>query len=220
MALTLDATSQTGSVGGASQTLEHTIAADANLLVVQVVSWGNNRTPSGVTWNGDAMTRVGDGVDNASGTNHAEIFYLLNPDTGTHDVVVTMPGSADGINTAATSLKGAHATPLDSTNEASTSLSDGVTTNITTVADDCWIFDGISDGAAAMTAAVGQTENLDQDGGTSMGSYKPDVGAAGGKTMSWTWSGSENFAHMVAAFKPAVAAAARRIENLLLLGVS
>lgn len=218
--ITLDGTNTESALetGASSLTFARTTAAGLNKgLVVVVVCYGSNRATSGVTYNGVAITLLAQGDGN---NVNCSIWYLPNPATGSNNVVITQPGSCNGISGAAIAVFGAQqTTTADSTADTDfNSVSGGKTTNITTVAADCWIFDGIGDQTAAMTKDATQTLALNQFGQTGGGSYKTDV-SAGSNSMAWTWSGSEDGHHTLAAIAPAAVAATTTGGNLLLLGV-
>ena len=94
--ITLDAVSASSVFTGSTsvQTWSHVVGSFNNrLLVVGVM--GNDpssdRFVTGVTYNGDAMTKL---VEKDSNYN-VTLWYLIAPDTGTHDIVVTHQG---GVN--------------------------------------------------------------------------------------------------------------------------
>jgi hypothetical protein len=85
-----------------SWTIAHTCTGENLALLVAVDETGST-TCTGVTYNGVAMTSL---VDSAYGTGrHLYIFGLLNPATGTHNIVVSNSASTAG-NVAAVSYTG------------------------------------------------------------------------------------------------------------------
>ena len=72
---------------GAVRTFSHTVAdyGDRVLVVASVARGGV--TISSVTFNGDTLTKAVD--TQLGGDERTEIWYILDPDVGTHDVVVT-----------------------------------------------------------------------------------------------------------------------------------
>lgn len=201
-AITLDtATNASGSEPGVTHTFAHTCNAGTDTgIVVMVSCYGSNRATSGVTYNSDALT-LGEQGD---GNNiNVSIWYKPAPDTGSNNVVITQPASANGVGGAAVSMFGVQQTTTpDSVFDGSFSASGGVTSNITTVADQCWIFDAIGDQTATMNVAAGQTKLGTLFGDTGGCSYKTNV-SSGANTMGWTWSGSDNGRHAGAAYAPA-----------------
>src|SRR3990167_7374217 len=90
MAITLDATSE-GSVTGVSLTVSH--VNGGTLLVVGVVIASNSDLVTGVTYNGDAMTQLGWRSATGATPEGVYLYYLLNPDAGTFDIVVSTSSS-------------------------------------------------------------------------------------------------------------------------------
>ncbi len=102
-------------VTGASPTvaLAHTTAGTNRVLVVGVSINITNNTGAavtGVTYQGTALTLSGAHID-AGNTRRVELWYLINPATGTNNVVVTLnlPGGTGtlGVVVGATTLTGA-----------------------------------------------------------------------------------------------------------------
>lgn len=129
MAIAFDASGGPGLVNpGTSYTWNHTVGTGA-ILVVYAYTFTGSTGPTGVTFNGVAMTNV---VTFASSFT-PEIWtswISLNPTSGTHAVVVTQT-SGDGGTGASLSYTGCDTT----TNPTSQNHADGTDsgTNITTV---------------------------------------------------------------------------------------
>lgn len=85
MAIVKDAIS-TGSISASSLTISHVISSGDNRLLVVGILGGSSDIITGVTYNGVAMTRVN--VSN-NGNSTAYLYYLLNPASGTHDIVIS-----------------------------------------------------------------------------------------------------------------------------------
>lgn len=82
----VNGTNSTGAVAGEAQTLtqSHTVGSSLtdSILVAMITNiQGDNITSA--TWNGDAMTRAG----TFANVFFKDIFYIRNPDSGTHDFV-------------------------------------------------------------------------------------------------------------------------------------
>lgn len=83
-------TSATG--GGSPLTFTHTVSAGSDrCLIVGAAAYAPGSVPT-VTYNGTSMTLI-NSINN-DGTETC-LFYLVNPDTGANDVVVTAAGSDD-----------------------------------------------------------------------------------------------------------------------------
>ena len=104
MAVGIDAISSASVAAVASLTWAHTVNGSERLLVVGVsFNPGAGRNVSSVTYNGAAMTAAG----NRAGSNdEIAIYYLVNPDLGTNNVVVTFNTSVTEAVAGAISLTG------------------------------------------------------------------------------------------------------------------
>ncbi len=73
-------------------TFSHTVSGTNTLLLVQVYiqANGSSDTVKNLTFNGTAMTLVLQDRDTRSGTGDLETWRLVNPASGTHNVVVTI----------------------------------------------------------------------------------------------------------------------------------
>ena len=95
MAITTGLTSSSATASGASAsslTWSHTVESGSNgILIVNVSLYTNSGiTVSSVTYGGVALTQIGAAT---SSKDHAEMWYLKVPVTGTANVVVTLTGS-------------------------------------------------------------------------------------------------------------------------------
>lgn len=92
---TLD-TSSTGNIHSALLTVSHTVASHSNRILVVSISvqdFDHSHLPVGsVTYNGVALTRAT--YKESLADIRSEIWYLIAPDTGTHDVVIQASGIA------------------------------------------------------------------------------------------------------------------------------
>lgn len=207
MALAVDVVSSIALQSNANPwTWSHTVSGANRILVVAVSSYTN--LPTGVTYNGVAMTNVA-GASIDGGSQCSSLWYLIAPDTGAHNVVVNFSGGQYG-RAAAISFTGAAQTgqpdaaaEADSSHDATSSLA------ITTVAADCYIIDAIAlaSSPTALARDSGQTDLYTEPDGSVVdvgGSYKA-AGAAGAKTMVWTWSyvAAAGYTHAAIAIKPA-----------------
>lgn len=200
--ITIDTTTNGLVDGAATLTFAIAPAVNVNKLIVQVACWGTNRAISGVTFNGVAMTKAVQNDDAGDG-NNASIWYMDNPPSGSHNVVVTAPGAAAFIRAAAVSLFGAKAGAANVTGGATyTGAVNGRSVSVTTTAPGCWLFDAILDQSNNMTVTSPQVNNFNAGDLTSQGSYKANV-PAGSNAMAWTWTGTESGVNAIAAFAPA-----------------
>jgi len=161
MAIAVDASSKGTGGSTASRTWSHTCTGTDLILVVGVDIRGNGNTCTGVTYNGVSMTEVGTSqVVSTLYYDKAQMFYLLNPDTGTHDVIATY-GSANYQGTTAVSYTGvSQVSQPDASTDNSATTTATKTTTLTTVADNCWtILIGMSEGGNT-SAGAGTTQRI------------------------------------------------------------
>lgn len=202
--ISLDSTVSKTSSSVSSQTQSVAVTSGADLFVIGCTNWGtSNRLVSGVTFNGDAFTKA---IEVNGNNKVGSIWYLQAPDVTTANAVVTLVGTTSGVNCHYSVLRGSNTgVVLDGT--ASSVLGTGTSNpvSITTSVSDAWIFDNIGTDNGSLGIGSSQVSLFNYDTSTSRASYKPDVGTAGSKTMTWTWTGSDSSTHVVAAFRPAVA---------------
>ncbi|MCX6049084.1 MAG: hypothetical protein NT075_28620, partial [Chloroflexi bacterium] len=177
----------------------HTFSYDSgstgsNRILMVGVSYRNNdsETVSSVTYNGQTMTSVGtDQIASGTPDGRVYIFYLLNPPTGSHNLVVTWSSALNqgGVVGAVTYAGVDQTTPLGAFNSASgTSATPGAT--IVSAANEL-VF-GVVGGRTTSDFTV-------TGGGTSLWSARPFSGQTAGAGQSRTgaspnvalgWSGT------------------------------
>ncbi len=111
--IALDNTAYTG--GSNNITLSFTTGSGGNRLLMVQAETNASRSFSGITYNGVAMTQIATKNsltnDDAIGA-HVELWYLVNPASGTHNIVATMVGSGAGSLAAASFTNVNQSTPL------------------------------------------------------------------------------------------------------------
>lgn len=217
-ALAVDATANGTSSGSGPFTLSHTVTGSETLLVVGVSHYDSSDTVTGVTYNGVSMTEVPSGSVN-NGQYYVDLFYLINPTTGTNNVSVSVSGSVFEIGYGSVSFTGAHqsaplgtavtATGSDTTPTATVSSASGelVVDTITIVHSGTL---GVGAGQTSRWNAVGTSGFTKYAGSTEPG--------AGSVTMSWTNSTSQAWASVAVPIKPSSGASAV-VPTRLLMGV-
>ena len=205
--ITVDAKT-TGTVPSyaSSGTVSHTTAGDDRLMLVGV-SFGFDLgdSVSSVTYNGTSLSLVGKRYhsDKASGM---EIWSLVAPDTGTHDVVVNNTGTSHyGAVIGVMTFNGVdQSTPLGSFS-SSRGRSTTPSTNVTSATGEL-VFGVVGvdtqTASANITPGAGQTEHWDfWDGTKALGGGSTEAGAASVVT-SWTLSGSWSWSAGGVSIKP------------------
>ena len=190
LAVTVD-TSSSGFVTDADTnpglvTVSHTTSAGTNrLMLVGVSMEPEGETVTSVSYNGSGMTLIGVEED-SGGKARVEIWGLVNPDSGTHDVVVNLPGTVHkGVVVGATTFTGVNQTNpwLGFNGESGKSATASVT--LSSATDDL-VFAVVQSlkGTSALPDA-GQAEQWDIDAQDANGSGTVEAGATS-VTSSWT----------------------------------
>lgn len=166
---------------------------------------------TGVTFNGLSLS-LAKAQNSTSGSRYesAEIWYLVNPPTGTYDIVVTYQSSVNFAAIGAMSFHGVDKkSPLDSSaGQTYTDLEGNPwTVSITTLTDNCLLINSIYNSSdAAIQPNNGETEawevRVNSAGDSAAASYKIGVTPAGATTTGWNngAAGTDEAAMAVAAF--------------------
>ena len=140
---TVGSSTQASSTG----TESHTVSASSKqkkILLVTVRTAGVDSTQSSCTYAGVAMTSLGTDICGSGNHTRQTCFYLLNPPTGTADIVVTKSNSSAHCKIIALSLYGAkQSAPTFAINAGQFSPTAGITTNITPPANS-WVYSSLS----------------------------------------------------------------------------
>ncbi len=145
----------------------------------------SGETVSSVTYNGVNLTHVGTQEDGAA-LARVEIWSLVAPDTGTHDVVVNFTdlghkGASVGVMT----FTGVNQTTPTQAFSGDSGLSTSASTTVASATDDL-VFGVVAvEKGTAVTPGAGQTEYWDIDVNATNGAGTTEAGAAS-VTTSWT----------------------------------
>ncbi len=192
MAILYDAFSTKVDFSVGSYTWAHTCTG-INLILVVQLAWSaqaNGRWISTVTYNGVALTKL-HGLQNAE-RDRCEFWYLVNPATGTHNIIVTNGGGGDRaaeVALGATSYTGVNQDDpirgFESITVTSTSVTKDISSGVSDlVVDVCAQQNG--GGGLTLVEGVGQTERWNVERiGIVEGAGSDEAGAAT-VTMSWT----------------------------------
>ncbi|HEX7330325.1 MAG TPA: hypothetical protein VF290_02430 [Pyrinomonadaceae bacterium] len=189
---TYDAVSTNGG-SVTSHSWSHTVANEANrILLVFEYYWNGSRTISGITYNGVALTKLETQIIAAPGTRTLELWYLLNPATGTNTIAVTGTGSAADKNGIGISLYNAAQTVPTAVKAEQSNTTPAVT--ITGTTTDLFI-DGVGDNDSGQSLTVGanqtQRANFAQGDQRAAASTAPGVAS---ESMNWTLGGGTAWA--------------------------
>lgn len=196
MAIAFDAA--TSFNGGASQvssvTFAHTVGSGANRILVVGVALrnGTGQSVTGVTYNGVAMTSAGVAINGT--TVRTSLWTLVNPASGTHDVVVSMSAAAV-VAGGAHSYTGVDQTTPIGTAATATGNSNAPSVNVSSATDQLVVDSGgHSNSTSNGTVGSGQTQSYHDK---STGAATSNVVAygsreAGAPTVTMSWSTSDS----------------------------
>ncbi|MDG1893656.1 MAG: DUF4347 domain-containing protein [Fuerstiella sp.] len=181
----VDASSSGSASSQASVTVSHATSGENRLMLVSVATDPHGESVASVTYNGVSLSPVG-AEEDAGAHSRAEIWSLTAPDTGTHDVVVTMTGTGYfGVNVGVMTFTDVdQTTPLANFSNAFGS-STSASTTVTSATNDLVFGVVNSHNGAAATPGTGQTEYFDLVESQSNSSGTVEAGAAS-VTTSWT----------------------------------
>lgn len=209
MAIAYDSVSFDAAGGASPYTVSHTVSGTDKFLLVSVRSQvaGGGDVVTGVTYNGTSMTRINT-IRSETNNERGYLYYLINPDTGTHDIVVT--ASSGNLIAGGASYTGVDQTsPIDANNTSTQGTGTSVSLSVTTTTDNCWLVgygDGVTGSGSAFTPGSNTTERAENDRNVQFDSNGPQT-PTGSYSQNYSWTSNERFFMLIAAIKPAGAAA-------------
>lgn len=209
---------------GSSITISLTVGNNNNrLLVVGVMSEEpgaptGNLVVSGITYDGVALTKIDADQETGASTTRCELWYLLNPNTGTHNVVITFTGSIQGAFGGAISYYGVKQVAPEISAKAHATGTDPTVTLITS-ASNALVVDSVVNGTEGNTLTLDSgTQRFNTNAGTILDAGMSEVIQAtpGSVSRNWTISASSRWAQVAASFAPAIAT---RIKDVIGVGM-
>lgn len=201
-----DAATDGGAFASASsRTFSHTVGTLTNgALEVGVSLWTNGTviTVSGVTYNAVAMTRVAQSARSPN-DDRAEIWRLVNPASGAHNVVVTFAGGSTDGEVGAVSLQFVNQTTperaaavtavsVGTSSTTATLSSTGATAGDAVVDTVTW---DLASTTATMVAHAPRTQRWNDSGGANEGGAGSSMlGPANPQTLDWTFAAGRAWA--------------------------
>ncbi len=185
LAIAVDA-SNSSKTTGSSVTISHNTSGSDRLMLVSVSAnpAAGGMPVSSVTYNGTALTLVGSHQEQDKA--RVEIYKLVAPDLGAHDVVATFAGNVpDGATVGVMTFTGVdQGTPLGTFASAG-GTSATASVNVSSSAGEL-VFDTLSSKQlGGISALAGQTEYWNDSIGDGSGGGSTEAGAAS-VTMSWS----------------------------------
>ena len=198
----VDATS-TGTGTGSSITISHTTSGSQRLMLVGVsMANPSTRTVSSVTYDGVSLSNVGSTANPANGAR-VEIWKLVPPNTGTHNVVVTLSGSNAATVGVMTFTGVDQTTPLGTYASGSGDATSGSATASSATGE--LVFDVVSvkDTDQNLVPGGSQTEGWDLYIATDANGGGSTAAGASSVVMSWSWTSGTDWAIGTVPIKPA-----------------
>ena len=190
-----------GTTAGSTMTISHTTAAGSDRLMVVGVSINNDdfETVLGITYNGAAFTFVGQetNADDA----RVEIWYLVAPDTGTHNAVITFNADLTRFAVAGViTFTGVdQATPLGTFASNQATSAGPATVTVPAASGDLvlGVFSGETFDSVAVDPPADEQWNLSEPVGASFeefGAGATDAGASPNVTISFSLGSNDHWA--------------------------
>lgn len=197
--ITHDANSS-ASTYGTSLTFSHTVGAGSDKILIVGVGLYSNKAVSGITYNGVSLNFLAK-QSRGSPNVWTELWYLKNPDSGTHDIVIT--NSITRIVGGASSYFGVEQASTFGTVAKRSSWSRFPSVDVSSAIDELVVDAFACQGANTATVGAGQTQRWNRNYSTYVRGGGSSEAGAGTVTMSWTLGGNENWAIVAVAMKPA-----------------
>ncbi len=197
MPATFDATAKGDGFLIIDKTFSHTMSASANGALMVSITWSTSSVSiNSVTFNGVAMALIS-GTLSTRGSCNSAIYGLMAPASGTHDIVVTMSGTATDLLCA--SVSAVDVSSLGNGNNDNENGGVRQPTVVITGSTDDLVMDACSNGNGVITSSktIRQTHTAVVD---SSGECSTALGA-GSVTMGYTGLGAESWCMSGAAFK-------------------
>ncbi|MCP4857295.1 MAG: DUF4347 domain-containing protein, partial [Fuerstiella sp.] len=206
----VDATS-TGTVakGNSSDTISHTTSGSDRLMLVGI-SFGEDKgdSVSSVTYNGTSLTLVGARDNSDTATARVEIWKLVAPVTGTHNVVVNISGTShEGATIGVMTFTGVNQTTAVGSFASAQGDSSSPSATVSSAADEIVFGVAAFDDSSNwnFSPGAGQTERWDLFTDKTNGAGSTEAGAASVVT-SWSVGSSHKWAAGGVSIKKANAA--------------
>ncbi len=189
--IAFDATSTGGGTTDSVFSWSHTTTASSNRLLLVTVKQqtGDSSGPSSITYNGQNLTRK-DEMEDCINSCNFEIWYLVNPSTGTNTVTVTYGSSAFRQFGATTFYNVDQTTPLGSVTSSRDNSGTSASINVTTTSKQV-VFDALAvtaDSNPSVGSNQTKTYTLANGSNSVSSSYKSATGTT--TTMNWTYNSS------------------------------
>lgn len=197
MAIAYDnATKITTRGGDQTVNINHAVSGSDRILLLFSAHEANINSISSASYNGDSLTKLTEYTD--SKANSFEIWYLLNPDTGTNSLQVVYAGSSGyNVSAVAISYTGVDQTdPIDAYATGGSFSGDTISRSITTTVANCMLVECAGNGwDETITPESGQTtrSTLEEVYGNLLYYLIAERLVTTATTYTEQWSDSDNF---------------------------
>ncbi len=137
-------------------TVAHTVASQPNRILLVWVSWDSLVAPPTVTYNGTSMTQVtnvGHGTDSII----TALYYLLEPSTGTNDIVATISGSRNMVLIGTSFYKVSQSVPYHAVENSTGTGTNIAVTGISSASDEIMLLGSATDTNTTITKDGAET---------------------------------------------------------------
>lgn len=209
-----------GSGTATTISVSHTVTG-TNTILIECVVMGLNQTAT-ATYNSVAMTSIGRNFGNRT----VQMFYMINPPTGTHTLTAAWPSPALAYIEGMSYTGSAQSGQPDSSNSMSKADSDPATQTLSTtvIASNAWLTGcGYSSGGTGTTysAGTGTSINVTQQNvnATEVGIDSNGIIGTGSQSMVLTQSISNFGGMVIASIAPFVSSSTGVGYKLSLTGI-
>lgn len=187
-----------GNSSSGSLTTAFTTTGSNRMLFVG--GWGGTGASNwtGVTYNGVAMTKVGE--RQVSGDRWVYLYMLAAPASGSHNIVISESGVA-GIDAWAASYTGANQVSTPDASAVANATATNTSASVTTIANNCWTIMSYKQAGAGGTAGSGTVQRINTANGSQIYDSNSATTPAGVSTLNVNHS-SIAYALVIASFAP------------------
>lgn len=205
-----------------SLTFSFTVSSGSNRLLVVFVAnryaLGGNEV-TGITYNGDSLTYAAAGFDEVgTADNYTKLYYMVAPDTGTANVVVTMSGGVNHIYAVAAEFTGVdQSDPLNIAGNVDDGSDSPATMSVTPDANNCLVVGGFLSEANTLGSASNGTALQSEDFGAYVAGAMYQIqtsAAAANMQYSYSDNTTDDYCSVVAAFNAAGGAAQLTVQDI------
>ncbi|MBI2032008.1 MAG: hypothetical protein HYT08_05355, partial [Candidatus Levybacteria bacterium] len=197
---------------GSSANFSHTTGTGDNRILIVTVSRAGNAGISSITYNGSALTLI-PGCTFSPGTEAIDMYYLLNPSSGSNTVSITLGNSETWVALATTYSGVSQTSPFRATCQTETGSGTSPSLNVTSQSGDVVIDSMLNAGinpTLSLPGGSNQTQRWNQTYGSTVyvAAYSEESATGASTNMAWTAGGTDlSWYHLGVALVPGVGTA-------------